>query len=116
LYTGGTVDLTTYTITAVKPKLKFKELAVGVGGKCGSTAIDRQFHQWMSQKFGKDFDDMPFRLKGPGSRFMKEFELHKCSFGHKRDVLAVYEVQLVMKNVENSAYYDKENWFVRVTK
>ncbi|EKG21116.1 Heat shock protein Hsp70 [Macrophomina phaseolina MS6] len=44
---GGTVDITTYTIEQFYPKLSSKELCVGIGGKCGSTAIDRHFNEWL---------------------------------------------------------------------
>ncbi|KAF9629605.1 putative hsp70 family protein [Lasiodiplodia theobromae] len=78
---GGTVDITTYCIEQVAPKLQFKELCVGIGGKCGSTAIDRNFNQWMIQKFGNAYKDLPPRKRGPGSLFMRSFEEAKKAFG-----------------------------------
>lgn len=35
----------------------------------------------MSKRFGKSFDDVPLRRKGPGSEFMASFERAKQSFG-----------------------------------
>ncbi|KAH8730359.1 hypothetical protein GQ44DRAFT_823116 [Phaeosphaeriaceae sp. PMI808] len=34
---GGTVDITSYSIMQVSPKLQLEELVAGTGGKCGST-------------------------------------------------------------------------------
>ena len=60
---GGTVDITTYSLLAMRP-LQFEELTIGTGAKCGATFIDRQFHQWMTRKFGRRFSDLPFEKKG----------------------------------------------------
>ncbi|KAI9866990.1 MAG: hypothetical protein M1813_000388 [Trichoglossum hirsutum] len=109
---GGTVDITTYLIRSVLPELSFEELLVGEGGKCGSTYIDRQFHQWMSNKFGDKFNNLPFSNKGPGSRFMKEFECCKRDYGSNSDV--EYEFTLVMKDVEDSEFYDADQGLVKM--
>lgn len=103
---GGTVDLTPYVLVSTSPCLEFEELAVGDGGKCGSTYIDREFHSWMSKTFGEPFDKKRFEDKGPGSRFMKEFEMWKHDFGHER--LLEMEISLKMEGVGESAYYDGE--------
>ena len=103
---GGTVDITTYTIRAVSPQLEFDELLVGEGGKCGSTYIDCQFHEWMSNRFGAAFDQLSFEKKGPGSRFMMGFEGLKRDFGFNNEASAIYDVTLVMPGVESSEYYD----------
>ncbi|KAF2812375.1 actin-like ATPase domain-containing protein [Mytilinidion resinicola] len=112
---GGTVDITTYKITSVAPKLTFEELVEGAGGKCGSTYIDRQFHQWMSRKFGASFDNLKFEKKGPGSRFMKDFEGHKKDFGSSDDLDQVYEINLVMPGVSYSIVYDDDECVVKLT-
>ncbi|KXX73243.1 Heat shock protein SSA3 [Madurella mycetomatis] len=78
---GGTVDITTYTVRKTFPALEFDEICVGTGGKCGSTYIDRNFLALMSKRFGKSFDDVPLKRKGPGSEFMASFERAKQSFG-----------------------------------
>lgn len=103
---GGTVDLTPYILTSTSPCLKFEELAVGDGGKCGSTYIDREFHSWMSKTFGEPFDKRRFEDKGPGSKFMKEFEMWRHDFGHERS--PEMDVTLKMEGVEESGYYDEE--------
>ncbi|KAB8303126.1 hypothetical protein EYC80_004577 [Monilinia laxa] len=72
---GSTIDITTYTIVQVQPYLTFDELFVGVGGKCGSTNIDRNLHLLLSKRFGSAFDDLPFSQTGPDSRFMAAFEI-----------------------------------------
>jgi hypothetical protein len=44
---GGTVDLISYTITALHPKLKLKKAAEGTGGLCGSTFLNRRFGEFL---------------------------------------------------------------------
>lgn len=112
---GGTVDITTYKISDTRPMLVFEELVEGTGGKCGSTYIDRKFYEWMSQTFGKAFDDLKFDKKGPGSRFMIEFEGHKKDFGSSTDLNKVYEINLVMPQAEESANYDSDECVVKLT-
>ncbi|KAI9675985.1 MAG: hypothetical protein M1822_008371 [Bathelium mastoideum] len=111
---GGTVDITTYKILGTVPQLSFEELVEGAGGKCGSTYIDRQFHQWMSGKFGSAFDNLKYEKRGPGSAFMKDFEEHKCDFGSSDDLDHIYEIRLVM-DVPDSEYYDQDESVVKVT-
>lgn len=113
---GGTVDINTYKITATTPKLEFDELVVGKGGKIGSTFIDRQFQHWMTCRFGTAYTDLPAKKIGPGSRFMKEFEAFKRDFGGGRNVEMKYEVPLVMRDADDSDYYDVEEAMVKFTK
>ncbi|OCK73988.1 actin-like ATPase domain-containing protein [Lepidopterella palustris CBS 459.81] len=112
---GGTVDITTYKVISTMPKLEFEELVEGAGGKCGSTYIDRQFHQWMCDKFGAHFENLKFEKKGPGSRFMKDFEGYKRDFGSSNDLDQVYELALVMSGVSSSSYYDDDESVVKLT-
>ncbi|MCJ1476627.1 hypothetical protein MMC13_005295 [Lambiella insularis] len=51
---GGTVDLISYTIMALKPLLKVKEAAPGTGALCGSTFINRLFESFLVRKLGHD--------------------------------------------------------------
>lgn len=113
---GGTVDITTYRIQTTSPALRFEELAVGQGGKVGSTFIDRQFHEWLCSHFGLDFYQLDFKKKGPGSRLMKEFEAIKRDFGANRNSQTEFRVPLVMRNVQNSKYYDEEEHMVIFTR
>ncbi|KAL4806050.1 actin-like ATPase domain-containing protein [Aspergillus unguis] len=105
---GGTVDITTYLISQVLPVLKFDELCTGIGGKCGSTAIDRNFYRLMSDRFGDDFTELPSKRRSPGSEFMKKFEIIKRDFGAS-DEETVFELPLNM-TVENPdpQYWDEE--------
>ncbi|KAM0129318.1 hypothetical protein ACHAP3_007821 [Botrytis cinerea] len=108
---GGTVDITTYKITQVQPYLSFDELCVGIGGKCGSTQIDRNLHIMLSQRFGAAFDDLTFGQKGPGSRFMAAFEALKRDFG-RNDEREIGELGPLNLNVVDSAYFDEEDRLV----
>jgi molecular chaperone DnaK (HSP70) len=49
---GGTVDLITYTITALHPILSVREAASGTGGLCGSTFLNRRFGEFLTKKLG----------------------------------------------------------------
>ncbi|OBT82580.1 hypothetical protein VE02_08680 [Pseudogymnoascus sp. 03VT05] len=111
---GGTVDITTYTITRVRPYLTFDELCVGVGGKCGSTHIDRNLHALLSKRFGSAFDNLPFGIKGPGGRFMSSFEMLKRDFGliDNNDDRDLGPVNL---DVPDSEYYDLEDSTVKIS-
>ncbi|TAQ85429.1 hypothetical protein B7494_g6250 [Chlorociboria aeruginascens] len=111
---GGTVDVTTYTITEVTPRLDFDELCIGVGGKCGSTYIDRNLHALMSRRFGTAFENVPHSQKGPGSKFMTCFEKLKQDFGHNDD-RGVRELSPINLNISDSQYYDDEERMVKLT-
>jgi hypothetical protein len=50
--------------------------------RSGGTAVDIRFHQLMAHHFGEAFLSIDQRLKGPGSRFSKDFEQNKRKFGH----------------------------------
>lgn len=47
---GGTVDLITFSITALKPHLRLKEEAAGTGGLCGSTYLNKRFEKFLTSK------------------------------------------------------------------
>jgi hypothetical protein len=74
-------DITAYSVQKTFPKVAFGEICVGAGGKCGSTHIDRNFLRLMRERFGKAFEEVPQRRKGPGSEFMASFERVKQNFG-----------------------------------
>ncbi|KAH8650615.1 Hsp70 family protein-like protein [Tricladium varicosporioides] len=112
---GGTVDITTYTITQVQPCLEFDELCVGVGGKCGSTYIDRNLHSLLSRRFGEPFDTLPFSKKGPGSKFMLSFETAKRDFGRNDDDDDIREVTDLKLDIPDSEFYDEEEQVVKLT-
>ena len=93
--------------------MEFEELVVGGGGKCGSTAIDREFLLWMSKKFGSAFDKLPYKKTGPGSQFMKDFESHKRDFGSASYFDDEYDVTLVIPGAEGSINYDEDEKLVK---
>lgn len=51
-----------------------------IGGKCGSTAIDRAFVKWLNGIVTQDTKGRPLRM-GPGSSVMASFEAAKRGFG-----------------------------------
>lgn len=51
---GGTVDLISYTVSALKPALRITEAAPGSGSLCGSTFLNRIFHKFLEDKLGND--------------------------------------------------------------
>lgn len=53
---GGTVDLISYTVSALKPILKLDEAAPGTGACCGSIFLNRKFAEYMKEKFGGNDD------------------------------------------------------------
>ncbi|OAX80402.1 hypothetical protein ACJ72_05262 [Emergomyces africanus] len=109
---GGTVDLTTYLILQTLPTLGFEELYTGVGGKCGSTAVDRNFYQLMSDRFGDAFENLPMKRKGAGSELMNKFEVIKKDFGHSNEP-TIFELPLNMNAPDASPkYFDDEERMV----
>jgi hypothetical protein len=100
----------------LKPVIRFEELLVGTGEKCGSTYIDREFYKWMSKSFGEAFDNLNPDKKRPGSRFMKEFEGHKRDFGFLSQSDQQFEIELVIPGAQDSDIYDKDNSTVRLTR
>ncbi|KAK2834840.1 hypothetical protein FQN49_006865 [Arthroderma sp. PD_2] len=112
---GGTVDITTYIVLKSEPKLEFEELCVGIGGKCGSTYIDRNFNQWMQDTFGEEYTSVPMRLRGPGSRFMNSFESAKRNFGGPNDDRGV-EVGPIRMDIGPNVHYDDDELVVKLSK
>ena len=51
---GGTVDLISYTITGLYPKLQIKEASPGTYEFCGSTYLDERFSKYLVAKLGRD--------------------------------------------------------------
>ena len=47
---GGTVDLISYTVKALKPLLEVAEASPGSGGLCGSTYLNRSFREFLTGK------------------------------------------------------------------
>lgn len=51
---GGTVDLITYTVSALEPILKLSEASIGSGLLCGSSFLNRRFEQFLRAKLGSE--------------------------------------------------------------
>lgn len=49
---GGTVDLISYTVSALKPKLQLSEASPGSGSLCGSSFLNRIFQRFLEEKLG----------------------------------------------------------------
>ena len=49
---GGTVDLISYKVLALRPKLKIVEASPGSGDLCGSSFLDRMFQDFIERKLG----------------------------------------------------------------
>ena len=69
---GGTVDLITYTVSALKPILKVSEATPGTGSMCGASFLNRKFQEFMESKFGG--------VKGWDDEVMQEVNSHKKTF------------------------------------
>ncbi|RJE22726.1 hypothetical protein PHISCL_04942 [Aspergillus sclerotialis] len=113
---GGTVDITTYTVKSSTPTLQFTELCPGIGGKCGSTHIDRNFNRWMTETFGDAYESVPFERRGPGSRFMESFNSAKRNFTGKTQSSNTIEVGPLTMKVDSSEHYDEDERAVLLTK
>ena len=71
----------------------------------------------MSKKFGRSFDnDVKFEKKGPGSKFMREFESAKRDFGHSSDQDQEFECSLHIPGARESQYYDADESLVKISK
>lgn len=108
------MDINTYRVQATFPKLEFEELAVGQGGKAGSTYVDRQFQQWLSDTFGSEYDNLPYHKRGPGSALMKKFEEVKRQFAGQRTMQRVFRMTLPLRNPPDSFYYDKSDFEIKL--
>ena len=51
---GGTIDLITYTVVALKPILRVTEASPGSGGLCGGSFLNRRFQAYLEAKVGND--------------------------------------------------------------
>ena len=49
---GGTVDLITYSVVQLQPKLTLVEVSVGTGSCCGSSFLNRRFQKYLEEKLG----------------------------------------------------------------
>ena len=78
-----------------------------VGGKCGSTYIDRNFNEWMVNTFGRAFTNVPVKDRGPGSRFMDCFESCKKKFDSTEGQQS-FEIWPIRMSVQSPKYEEDE--------
>lgn len=56
---GGTVDLISYEVASVEPRLQVHECVGGTGGLCGSTALNRRFKALVKERIGtREWENM----------------------------------------------------------
>ncbi|KAI8654020.1 hypothetical protein NCS56_01358000 [Fusarium sp. Ph1] len=116
---GGTVDITSYEVQSISPRLKLRELCVGGGGKCGGTFVDRNFHAHMEKHFGEAFTSLDPEMTGPGSRFMDQFEMAKRDFSLNQPKTRPHRLHLPMESLrlslESKKHYDSRFGYVLIT-
>ena len=102
-------DIVTYRVSLnSKGGLEFEEILVGVGALCGSTLIDRNFHDWMIKKFGTQYTNVKLEKRNFSSAFFREFEEVKKSFtgpNYKRR-MDIYPINMNVSTAEN---YDQDD-------
>lgn len=84
-----------------------------IGGKCGSTTIDRALHRLMEERFGPLFTSLSYQKTGVGSKFMTQFESIKRDFGFsKRSRQYLLDLNL---GCEDSQWYRSDENEVVIT-
>ncbi|KAF3095664.1 hypothetical protein TWF569_003538 [Orbilia oligospora] len=79
---GGTVDLISYNIRRIHPRLEVDEAVVGSGDTCGSTYIDQSFEDFFKTRMGAHYDSLRVAQR---QRVMRNFEEVKCGFRDRED-------------------------------
>jgi len=80
---GGTVDLISYKVSALKPTLKISEANPGSGTLCGSSFLNRFFNKYLEDKLGREpaFDeDVIEEVRSKECLGLDVIELANCSF------------------------------------
>ncbi|KAL8898343.1 MAG: hypothetical protein Q9192_002125 [Flavoplaca navasiana] len=105
---GGTVDLISYKVSALKPVLRIEEAAPGSGSLCGSTFLNRIFYKFLSDRFSAD----PNWDQDVVEEAMKRFEVTvKRSFhGNPND-----EYQIPVPGLRDNATYGVRRGRLRLT-
>ncbi|KAL8653946.1 MAG: hypothetical protein Q9226_003636 [Calogaya cf. arnoldii] len=80
---GGTVDLISYKVSALKPALCIEEAAPGSGSLCGSTFLNRIFHKFLADRFSAD----PNWDEDVLEEAMKRFEVTRMLNNHMRSIV-----------------------------
>ncbi|KAI4098185.1 MAG: hypothetical protein LQ339_006563 [Xanthoria mediterranea] len=105
---GGTVDLISYKVSALKPLLRVEEAAPGSGSLCGSSFLNRIFQQFLADRFSAD----PNWDEDVLEEAMKRFEVTvKRSFnGNPND-----EYQIPVPGLRDNATYGVRRGRLRLT-
>ena len=82
---GGTVDLISYRIDALTPRVTVSETVRGDGEKCGSTFLNRMFGQYLDEMFGDD-DEWDDEIKEAAMKAFEEVAKRKLS-GKERSIV-----------------------------
>ncbi|KAI5850386.1 hypothetical protein DFP73DRAFT_539181 [Morchella snyderi] len=108
---GGTVDLITYKVTQLDP-LQVEESAVGDGGLCGSTYLNRRFEEYLEGRIGAD---VMAKLRPEAKALMiKEFdEFIKPNFS---DLAQVDEYFVTTPGVEPTKTNGIQDGFLIITR
>ncbi|KAF8470613.1 hypothetical protein BDZ91DRAFT_846944 [Kalaharituber pfeilii] len=68
-----TVDLISYEVLQVAPRFRISEVAVGTGGLCGSTSLNRRFAAFVKARLGTKIVDAMIAKGRPYENMMKAF-------------------------------------------
>ncbi|KAL8887793.1 MAG: hypothetical protein Q9215_004678 [Flavoplaca cf. flavocitrina] len=100
---GGTVDLISYEITALAPRLELKELVTGKGGMAGSLGLNKRFAQAVKNIVGED-QYFHLRKETGFEQAMNQFDKNiKTAF--RGDLDEDYYVNFPMANlIDDHAY------------
>ena len=93
------------------------EIADSLGGKCGAIFVDRNFQRLMTARYGSHYTDLPLKTRGPGSPFMKNFEMIRNDFNGRN--YRNSSLQLIMKDLTDGdpqcVNYDPDECQVELT-
>ncbi|KAL2066732.1 hypothetical protein VTL71DRAFT_2804 [Oculimacula yallundae] len=94
---GGTVDLISYEITQLNPRLELKELVPGTGNMSGSLGLNKRFEESVKDLVG---EDVFFQLrKSKGFRLAVEYFDQSVKTSYRGEVDEEYLVNFPMANL-----------------
>ncbi|KAK6541982.1 hypothetical protein TWF694_007755 [Orbilia ellipsospora] len=102
---GGTVDLISYNIRRIHPRLEVDEAVVGSGDTCGSTYIDQAFEDHFRKKMGAHYDTLRVAQR---QRVMRNFEDVKCGFRDRGDQQTYSVIVPGKNNIPEAGVVDGE--------
>ncbi|KAK8066144.1 hypothetical protein PG997_012891 [Apiospora hydei] len=121
---GGTVDVITYTITALHPVLQVREAAAGAGDFCGAAFVDKAFTDHLQATLGNEegFDNELLGRALPvhglannqeigirsGRLTLRAFDVHAMFEPYILKTIRLVKDQIKHYGVELSVAYDRE--------